>query len=257
MNNCPIGVFDSGIGGLSVWNAIRERLPEESVIYYGDGKNCPYGPKSREQITAYAVDAVERLLSLGAKMIVVACNTATAAAIDTLRSKYKLPVVGMEPAVKPAALATKSGVVGILATHGSLDGRLYKRTSARYAGSVKIISTVGEGFVELVESGHAHTPEAVETVRHIIEPILEQGADQLVLGCTHYPFLTEAIRKVVGDRNVNIIDPSPAVAKRVESLLDEFDLRAERGHKATYDFCSASSNDYVERLRCMSESLNK
>ena len=201
MNNSPIGIFDSGLGGLSVWAAIRKRLPAESLVYYGDGKNCPYGRKSAEQITEYAIEAVERLRDKGAKLVVVACNTATGAAIRTLRERYDIPIVGMEPAVKPAAKATRTGVIGILATQRSLESELYLHTSACYASGVEIIQSEGEGFVELVESGECDTDLAVETVGRVVRPMLERGVDQIVLGCTHYPFLKNAIARVVGQRN--------------------------------------------------------
>ncbi len=245
----PIAVFDSGLGGLSVWREIRAMLPHEPLIYFGDGKNCPYGPKTRSEVIGH-VDAAARELieNQGAKMLVVACNAATAAAIRHLRETYRVPVVGMEPAVKPAALSSRTGVIGILATAGTLHGTLFQDTSARYMDKVRILSAVGEGFVELVEAGMEDTPEAVEVVRRAVGPMLEAGADRIVLGCTHYPFLAGAIRKVIGSREVELVDPAPAVARRVASLL-EGGLAADADHRAEYRFMTAWDEAYLERIR--------
>ena len=244
----PIGIFDSGLGGISVWQALHDALPEESLIYLGDGARCPYGARTLEEVRDFTFEAVERLLSEGCKMIVVACNTATAVAIDTLRSRYRIPFVGMEPAVKPAALSSQSGVIGVLATKASFSGALYLASEARYGERVKIIRAVGEGFVEIVESGAEHTPEAVELVRSAVEPMIEAGADRIVLGCTHYPFLADTIAEVIGNRAVEIIDPAPAVARRAAWLLDEHNLRAESGNKPRYEFLSADGEEYAKRL---------
>ena len=195
MNNAPIGIYDSGLGGLTVWREVRRLLPEESLLYLGDGKNCPYGSRPREEVRALADAAVARLVEEGCKLVVVACNTATAAAIDFLRANYAaLPIVGMEPAVKPACQNTRSGVVGVLATERSLEGDLFHRTAARYGHDVTIIAEPGRGFVELVENDLEQTPEADRAVAAAMAGMLARGADQIVLGCTHYPFLIGAIR---------------------------------------------------------------
>ncbi len=249
MNNAPIAVFDSGLGGLSVWREVRALMPGESLLYYGDGKNCPYGPRPLEEVIGYVDAAAEVLIGEhGAKMMVVACNAATAAAIEFLRGKYEVPIVGMEPAVKPAAISSKSGVIGILATAATLKGTLFRGTSARYADRVRILSAVGEGFVELVEAGRENSPEAVEAVRRAIGPMLDQGADRIVLGCTHYPFLQGAMRTVIGGREVELVDPAPAVARRAKSLLEAADALAEPGHKAEYLFFTASDEAYRQRI---------
>lgn len=250
MDNRPIAVFDSGFGGLSVWREIRRALPGESLVYFGDGKNCPYGPKPREEVIGYVDAAVRQLIDeRGAKMLVVACNAATAAAIDFLRGRYPaLPIVGMEPAVKPAVLTTKTGVVGILATAGTLSGRLFNRTAAQYADRARILTAVGEGFVEIVEAGKEDSPEALAAVEKVLAPMLDAGADRIVLGCTHYPFLEGAMRRVIGARAVELIDPAPAVARRVRSLLDEHGLRAEKGAEAVCDFLTAADEEYLRRL---------
>ena len=201
-NNAPIGVFDSGLGGLTVWREVRRALPAESLVYLGDGKNCPYGSRPREEVRRLADEAVAFLVAQGCKLVVVACNTATAAAIDFLREKYApMPIVGMEPAVKPACLATRSGVVGVLATERSLDGELFRRTAARYGDGVDLVTAPGRGFVELVENDLEATPEAEATVRAAVAEMLEHGADQIVLGscstvtaCTSTPPTARNIR---------------------------------------------------------------
>lgn len=255
MDNRPIGVFDSGLGGLTVWRQLRRELPHESLCYFGDGANCPYGDKSREEVLGYVIEAVERLLNENIKMLVVACNAATAYTIDYLRSHYSMPIVGMEPAVKPAVLSTKSGIVGILATSATLKGNLFHRTSVKYADRATIMSAVGEGFVELVENDMEGTQEAVETVRRVIEPMIERGADKLVLGCTHYPMLSQAMRKVIGDRGVELIDPAPAVERRVAQLLKENGIEASKDNQPVYRFMTASDEVYRMRLEYKAQSL--
>ena len=251
MDNRPVGVYDSGLGGLTVWREIRRQLPEESLVYLGDGKNCPYGARPADEICRLAEEAVGRLVGAGGNMVDVDCNTATAAAIDFLRRKYRqMPIVGMEPAVKPACLNTRSGVVGVLATARSLDGDLFRRTAARYGENIRVLTAVGEGFVELVEEDREQSPEAVETVRRVLEPMIREGADQIVLGCTHYPFLLPVFRQVIGERGVAVVDPSPAVGRRVGQLLDQYDLRAEKGATANYGFLTFADEAYRSRLEC-------
>ena len=250
MNNSPIGVYDSGFGGLSVWRELYRELPEESLVYLGDGKNCPYGSLPVEQIRTIAEQAVRELIDRGCKMVVVACNTATSAAIGYLRERYpSIPIVGLEPAVKPACERTRSGVVGVVATERSLESDKFLSTLARYGGGVEVIRSVGEGFVEAVEANEEALPQTLDKVARVIEPIIERGADVIVLGCTHYPFLRDVIRDVVGCRAVEIIDSGEAVAKRVESLLDKFDIRATEGHHAEYEFITFADESYSERLR--------
>ncbi len=258
-NTAPIGVYDSGLGGLSVWRALRRRLPHESLVYLADGANCPYGGRPREEIRSLARTAVQRLVDEGCKLIVVACNTATAAAIDDLRKQYRnIPIVGMEPAVKPACLHTQSGVVAVLATRGSLQGELFRKTSERYGAQVEILPAEGRGFVELVEQNREQTPEAEAAVRAVIEPLLARGADQIVLGCTHYPFLRPAIEKVIrnyvathpaGIRSVvTVIDPAPAVARHTQDLLDHFALAAPEDHTPDYRFLTFADNKYLQQV---------
>ena len=247
-NNAPIGVFDSGLGGLTVWREVRRALPAESLVYLGDGKNCPYGSRPREEVRRLADEAVAFLVAQGCKLVVVACNTATAAAIDFLREKYApMPIVGMEPAVKPACLATRSGVVGVLATERSLDGELFRRTAARYGSGIEVLTYPGTGFVELVEGDREDTPEAEAAVRAAVEPMLARGADQIVLGCTHYPFLTPVMERIV-DGRAAIVDPSPAVARRVVQLLDRYGLHVDPAHRAEYTFRTFADEAYRLRL---------
>lgn len=248
-SNAPIGIYDSGMGGLSVRREVCRLLPAESVIYLGDGKNCPYGSRSVEEIRRLSVEAVEHLLGMGCKLIVVACNTATAASIDYLRATYPtVPIVGMEPAIKPACLQTKSRVVGVLATERSLDGDLFRRTAARYGQDIEVITAPGRGFVELVECDKEQSEEAVETVRRAMQPMLDRGADHIVLGCTHYPFLLEALERAAEGYRVTFVDPSPAVARRVKQLLEVNDLLCEAGHSPQYQFVTFADEVYRDRL---------
>ena len=221
-----IGIFDSGIGGLSVFREIRKVLPEQSYVYYSDNAHCPYGEKTREYIIERARAITRFLLDKGCEIIVVACNTATAAAIATLREEFQIKFIGMEPAIKPAAQATKTGVVGVLATAGTLKATKYIDTRARWAENVRIVEHIGQGFVELVEKGITTGPDAESTVRTSLIPLLDAGADMIVLGCTHYPFLSETISKVASEaypeRNIEIIDPAPAVARHlIEVMVEE------------------------------------
>ena len=220
-----IGIFDSGIGGLSVFREIRKVLPEQSYVYYSDNAHCPYGEKTREYIIDRARAITRFLLEKGCEIIVVACNTATAAAIATLRDEFPVKFIGMEPAIKPAAQATKTGVVGVLATAGTLKATKYIDTRARWAQNVRIVEHIGQGFVELVEKGITTGNEADSTVRTSLMPLLDAGADMIVLGCTHYPFLSETISKVASEaypeRNIEIIDPAPAVARHLIEVMTE------------------------------------
>jgi glutamate racemase len=228
---------------------LYDALPNESLIYLGDGKRCPYGSRSRDEVLQFTEEAVERLLAEGCKMVVVACNTATAVAIKYLREKYpNIPFVGLEPAVKPAALTTQSGVIGVLATERSLQGDHFRRAEEKYGAEVTILKAVGEGFVEAVEQNEENTPETEALVRKAVEPLVKGGADKIVLGCTHYPFLRDVIARVAGSE-VEIIDSSEAVARRVATLLDENGLRAEENNKAEYRFLTFADEEYAEKLK--------
>ncbi|MBO7192350.1 MAG: glutamate racemase [Bacteroidales bacterium] len=223
-----IGIFDSGAGGLSVFREISKLLPEERFIYYSDNANCPYGEKSREYIIDRARAITSFLLEKGADIIVVACNTATAAAISTLRNEFHVSFIGMEPAIKPAAQMTRTGVVGVLATAGTLKATKYIDTREKWSHDIKVVEHIGQGFVELVESGIMTGPEAEEVVRKSVQPLTDAGADTIVLGCTHYPFLAGTIAKVA-DRPVTLIDPAPAVAKHLFEVMQEQRLIRKEG----------------------------
>ena len=216
-----VGFFDSGVGGRCVLEAFRRLCPGEPTVYVADTANCPYGNKPPEEVVRLSKGIAADLIGRGCEVVVVACNTATAAAIDALRATWPdVPFVGMEPAVKPAALGSKTGVVGVLATRGTFRGRLYRQTSARVAGNIKIIETVADEFVTLVERGETDGAETEVAVRARLEPLLEAGADRIVLGCTHFPHLKPVMEKVAAGRAV-IIDPSDAVARRIRDVLQE------------------------------------
>lgn len=251
MNNNPIGIFDSGVGGLSVWDKVSKLLPGEDIVYLADSLNCPYGSKSPEEIIDLSIKNTEFLLSKNCKLIIVACNTATASAIEVLRKKFSVPFVGMEPAVKPAAEKTHTGKIGILATKGTFEGRLFKQTSKKYAQHVDQLIQVGEGLVELVESNQTDSYEALQLLTKYLVPMIEANADQIVLGCTHYPFLISAIKKIIPG-NIQIIDPAPAIADRTKVLLIENKLRDTQSTKGKYHFYSSGDtrtiNILIEKL---------
>lgn len=211
-------------------------------------QELPYGDKTREQVTEAVDFAVRRLVDRGVKLIVVACNAATAMAIDHLRAAYPIPFVGLEPAVKPAALSSRSGVIGILATAATLRGKLFRETSRRYEDRVRIIARVGEGFVELVEQNRERTEEAYRRVERLLTPMIEAGADRIVLGCTHYPFLSEAMHRVIGDRDVRLVNPAAAVEQRTETLLCEGGIEASGGSRPVYEFMTSADEAYRQRL---------
>lgn len=255
MHTSPIGIFDSGFGGLSVWKEIRQLLPNESLIYYADSANCPYGSQSPEAIIQHSRRIIDFLLAQHCKLIVVACNTATAAAIEYLRANYSVPLIGMEPATKPAALQSKSKVIGILATKGTLEGRLFKSTKAKYTEGVKVLIQIGKGLVELVENNQMHTPEAEALLKKYLQPMLDEKIDQLVLGCTHYPFLTPMIQQVVGEQ-VNIINPAPAVARQTKAILEKhhLHLQTQLPHPPPY-FHFYNSGDITRLQRFVEEQV--
>ncbi|HEX9012483.1 MAG TPA: glutamate racemase, partial [Anaerolineaceae bacterium] len=216
----PIGIFDSGVGGLSVLREIRRQIPTHPVIYLADQAHVPYGPRSLDQVRGFAGGITRFLLALGAREIVVACNTASAAALHGLRQLYpQVPFVGMEPAVKPASQTTRSGVVGILATPATFQGQLYASVIDRFARGVKVLESTCPGLVEEIEAGHLDGPETRRILTAALQPMLEQGVDRIVLGCTHYPFVIPLIQAIVGPR-VQVIDPAPAVARQAGRVLE-------------------------------------
>ncbi len=211
-----IGVFDSGVGGLSVWRAIERLLPEVPTIYLADQAYCPYGDKSPERIAERSLAIARYLYGQGCRLLVVACNTATAAAIGTLRHIWggRMPIVGMEPALKPAVLQTQTGHIGLLATAGTLNGRLFRETKARFAEHVTVHSCIGHGLVECVEAGHIQTPQTMALLAQYLAPMLSDRIDHLVLGCTHYPFLIPALEELL-PAGVVVVEPAEAVARQV------------------------------------------
>jgi len=218
-NNKAIGIFDSGIGGTSIWTAIHQLLPNEKTIYLADSKNAPYGQKSKSEIVALSIKNTEFLLDMDCKLIVVACNTATTNAIQELRSKYEIPFIGIEPAIKPAAINSKTQTIGILATQGTLNSELFNKTTEKYQ-DIKIIEQVGHGLVQLIESGNINSPEMTQLLYSYLNPMIEANIDYLVLGCSHYPYLIPQIKKILPE-HIQIIDSGEAVAKQTQNVLKE------------------------------------
>lgn len=218
-NNRPIGIFDSGIGGTSIWKEIHCLLPDEKTIYLADSKNAPYGIKSKEEIIALCNKNTDLLLNLGCKLIVVACNTATTNAIKELRLKYDIPFVGIEPAIKPAATNSKTQIIGILATQGTLISELFNKTTEKFQNT-KIIEQVGHGLVQLIEAGEMNSLEMNELLKSYLQPMIEADIDYLVLGCSHYPYLIPQIKKILPN-HIHIIDSGEAVARQTKNILEK------------------------------------
>jgi glutamate racemase len=219
MSNKPLGIFDSGIGGTSILKEIHSLLPNENCIYLADSKNAPYGNKSPEEILLLSIKNTEFLITKGCKLIVVACNTATTNTIAYLRSNYDIPFIGIEPAIKPAALNTKTKAVGILATKGTLSSQLFHKTTDLYANGIKVIEQVGDGIVPLIENGKLHSEEMEILLSTYLKPMLDENIDYLVLGCTHYPYLIPTLIKLL-PKHVKIIDSGLAVAKQTKVVLE-------------------------------------
>ena len=253
----PIGFFDSGVGGTSVWSAVNNLLPNESTIYVADSANAPYGERSAETILALSIKNTDFLISKGCKLIVVACNTATTNAIAVLREKYTIPFIGIEPAIKPAALQTLTGKVGLLATKGTLGSALFHKTVLENAGGVEIIEQEGTGLVALIEGGFADGEEVAELLKSYLLPMQEKGIDRLVLGCTHYPYLIPAIKKILSSR-IEIIDAAGAVAKQTkkvlkkegllvrETVIEELTENGLISKAASYEFYSNGATDVLK-----------
>ena len=235
----PVGVFDSGVGGLSVLREIRRLLPGEDLLYVADSEHAPYGDKPKETIEARSLAITEFLLERHAKAIVVACNTATAAAVETLRARFTVPVIAMEPAVKPAASHTKTGVIGVLATNGTLGSGNFARLHERFGAEVNILVQPCPGLVERVEAGNLSSAETRALAERFIFPLLEQRADTLVLGCTHYPFLVPLIQEIAGP-TVTIIDPSAAIARELRRRLADAGLLSGESRDGTVRFWTST-----------------
>lgn len=243
-----IGVFDSGLGGLSVLRAIREQMPAQPVIYFGDQGHVPYGQRSLEEVRAFSTEVVQFLLAKGAKLIVVACNTASVAALHYLRENFpSVPFVGMEPAVKPAAEQTHTGVVGVLATYATFQGALYASVVERFAQGVTLLQNPCIGLVPQIEKGNLNGPETRRILEEVLRPMLAQNIDTVVLGCTHYPFVIPLIQEIVGP-NVRVIDPAPAVARQTRKLLTEHGWLAEGEQKSPVEFFTSAAPEPMQAL---------
>ncbi|MDR6966551.1 glutamate racemase [Flavobacterium arsenatis] len=233
-NNNPIGLFDSGIGGTSIWTKIHQLLPNESTIYLADSKNAPYGQKSKDEIIALSIKNTEYLLNQNSKLIVVACNTATTNAIKELRAKYDVPFIGIEPALKPAVNNSETQVIGILATKGTLNSELFNKAVKLYQDTT-IIEQIGYGLVQLIENGDMNSPEMFELLKTYLNPMIKANIDYLVLGCSHYPYLIPQIKKILPP-HIKIIDSGEAVARQTHTILKEkvgFNV-SEKPHTAFY-----------------------
>ena len=236
-----VGIFDSGLGGLSVLREIHNLLPSQPLFYIGDQSHVPYGKRQLNEIRKFSVAITQYLLDRGAKLIVVACNTASAAALQDLRGIFPdTPFVGMEPAVKPASRQTHNGIVGVLATPATFQGKLYNTLVERFAKNVTILKSTLPGLVEKIEQGNLNSPETRQILEEAIKPMVAQGADTLVLGCTHFPFVLPLIREIAGP-HINVIDPAPAIARRTKSLLQENNLLCEG--QATTDLILATTGN--------------
>lgn len=244
----PIAVFDSGVGGLSVFREIRRLLPAESLIYFADQAHVPYGDRSLEEVGRYCEGIARFLIERGVKLVVVACNTGSAAALRRLREVFpEVPFVGMEPAVKPAALASRTGVIGVLATSGTFQGELFETTVRRFAQGVRVLTRTCPGLVEAIEDGDTSSPRVRELVFEAVGPLLDQGIDSLVLGCTHYPFALSALREACGP-GVEVLDPSPAVARHVARTLEDRSLLAEVTDSGPLTFYTTGCPQRLERV---------
>ena len=247
-SSSPIGVFDSGVGGLSVLRAIRTRMPEESVIYFGDQGHIPYGPRPMEQIRNFSEAITKFLLEHGSKIIVVACNTASAAALKVLREKFPdVPFVGMEPAVKPAAEQTHTGKVGVLATPATFQGELYASVVERFANGVELYQETCSGLVQEIEKGNLSGKETRRILEDALQPMLEKNIDTVVLGCTHYPFVIPLIEQIVGE-NIRVIDPAPSVAKQTGRVLEVNGKKNNTGAKGDVRFFTSGDPEELRSL---------
>ncbi|RDK83009.1 glutamate racemase [Marinirhabdus gelatinilytica] len=243
----PIGIFDSGVGGTSIWKEIHQLLPNENTIYLADSANAPYGNRSEAEIVSLSIKNTEKLISLGCKIIVVACNTATTNAVDILRKNYEVPIIGIEPAIKPAALQTQSKSIGILATKGTLSSALFHKTSEAFTKDISVIEIVGEGLVPLIEKGALESQELKELLTNYTAPMLAANIDYLVLGCSHYPYLIPNLKKILPP-TVTIIDSGEAVAKQTKKTLEKIELLSEENKQPSLQFYTNTEIDTLTFL---------
>jgi glutamate racemase len=247
MSTHPIGIFDSGIGGTSIWKEINDVLPNENTVYLADSAHAPYGRKSQDEIISLSIKNTEFLLNKNCKLIVVACNTATTNAITYLRKHYSVPFIGIEPAIKPAALETKTKTIGILATKGTLSSALFQNTSELFTENIEVIEQVGTGLVELIESGKTASPETTNLLYHYCNPMIQKNIDYLVLGCTHYAYLIPELKKIL-PKKVSIIDSGEAVACQTQLILKQHDLLNLEKEIAYNTFFSNRETDILQRV---------
>jgi len=246
-NNNPIGLFDSGIGGTSIWKEIHELLPHEDTIYLADSKNAPYGQKSKEEIIKLSIKNTEYLLNQNCKIIVVACNTATTNAIKVLRAKYDVPFIGIEPAIKPAAINSKKNIIGILATQGTLNSELFHQTVEKFQ-ETKIVEQIGTGLVRLIENGEMNSKEMDGLLHQYLEPMIQANIDYLVLGCSHYPYLIPQIKKML-PKDIKIIDSGQAVALQTKTvLLEELGLSNKKSEGKSVFYTNSDATVLTEIL---------
>ncbi len=243
----PIGIFDSGVGGTSIWKEIRKKLPHEDTIYLADSHNAPYGTKSPDEILQLSKKNTELLLSKECKLIVVACNTATTNAIKQLRETYQVPFIGIEPAIKPAALRTKTGKIGVLATKGTLASSLFHNTSKMHTAGMTIVEQEGKGLVELIETGKIDSQETEMLLRSYLEPMLEVQVDALVLGCTHYPYLVPLLKKILPQK-IQIIDSGEAVARQTKAVLERSEMLQQGDMKGKALFFTNGKTEVIGSL---------
>lgn len=251
--NNPIGLFDSGIGGTSIWKEVHGLLPNENTIYLADSKNAPYGLKSKDEIIQLSCKNTELLLEENCKIIVVACNTATTNAIKELRAKYDVPFIGIEPAIKPAAIQSQTQTIGILATKGTLNSSLFHENVAKHP-DVKIIEQIGHGLVQLIENGDLDSPEMKELLESYLLPMVEKNIDYLVLGCSHYPYLIPQIKKIIPS-SIKIIDSGEAVAKQTKKILEELQLINPSIGNSTQVFYTNSNPEVLKKIVKPQESV--
>lgn len=245
--NKPIGVFDSGVGGSSIWKEIHKLLPFENIIYLADSKNAPYGNKSPEEITALSTKNTKKLLDLDCKIIVVACNTATTNAISHLRENFQIPIIGIEPAIKPAALNTQSKSIGILATKGTLSSALFSQTNKEFTEDISVVEIIGEGLVSLIEAGNLAGVETVTLLKKYIAPMVEANVDYVVLGCSHYPYLIPTL-KILLPSHVKIIDSGEAVAKQTKIVLQSLNLLRDENTQPDLQFFTNGDPETLQYL---------
>ena len=254
-SNFPIGLFDSGIGGLSIYNEIKNSMPNESTIYIADNLNAPYGKKAESEIIQLSIKNTQKLVDLRCKLIIVACNTATTNAIEVLRKKFNIPIVGIEPAVKPAMLETKSNNIGVLATEKTLSSNLFLKTSDRFSKGINIHEQIGFDLVKIIEENGINEELLIPKLREYIEPMLEKNIDHLVLGCTHYYYLMYLLKKILPN-GVKILDSSRAVTKRVKNLLKDYNIDSNTSKTKNIFLCTGNDN-VIKKFLSSNDKISK